>query len=254
MIEPDPPKALPQGQLPQDDARMSTDSPHWIVLLIATALVTAFVSALMTHAMPTWLRLTKSASRGVARRMNRYRKIVLARRPTRQDTRRDLLANWRRAPLWLLRTTLFRWYEENPSEEWAHVKTVYDQHRRAEVKQHAKSLLWEDRPAEELRVGDAFGNDEHVLFGASNGDRVLIVTDADMQPDGTSSYLSWTTPSASSLVRVKRGWCSRDNCKYCTLTQKERRSLSDGILNLRTTPGGDTHWRLDDTVRLAHRS
>ena len=232
---------------------MSADSPNWVVLLIATALVTAFVSALMTHAMPTWLRFTKAASRGVARKINRYRKIALARRPIRRDTRRDILANWRRAPLWLLRATLFRWYEENPSEEWAYVKKVHEQHRRAENRQHAETLLWEDRTAEELRVGDAFGNDDHVLFGASNGDRVLVVTEADIQPDGTSSRLSWQTPAASALVRVKRGWCSRDNCQYCTLTQEERRSLCENILNLRT-PGGDTEWRLEDSVLLAHRS
>lgn len=232
---------------------MSADSPHWIVLLIATALVTAFVSALMTHAMPTWLRFTKSASRGLAHHVNRYRKVALARRPTRQATRRDILANWPRAPRWLLRATLFRWYEENPSEEWAHVKNVYEQHRRTEIRQHADDLLWEDRTAEELRVGDAFGNDDHVLFGASDDDRVLIVTEADIQPDGTSSRLAWQTPAASAPVRVKRGWCRHDNCQYCTLTQQERRSLCDRIMNLRT-PGGDTQWRLDDTVLLAHRS
>lgn len=232
---------------------MSADSPHWIVLLIATALVTAFVSALMTHAMPTWLRFTKSASRGLARHVNRYRKIALARRPTRQATRRVILANWPRAPLWLLRATLFRWYEENPSAEWAHVKNVHEQHRRTEVRQHADDLLWEDRTTEELRVGDAFGNDYHVLFGASDGDRVLIVTDAYMQLDDTSSRLSWQTPEASAPVRVKRGWCRRDNCRYCTLTREERRSLCDRIMNLRT-PGGDTQWRLDDAVLLAHRS
>ena len=232
---------------------MSADSPHWIVLLIATALVTAFVSALMTHAMPTWLRFTKSGSRGVALHVNRYRKIALARRPTRRAAYRDILANWSRAPLWLLRATLFRWYEENPSEEWAHVKNVHEQHRRTEIRQHADDLLWEDRTAEELRVGDAFGNDYHVLFGASDGDRVLIVTDAYIQPDGTSSRLSWQAPEASARVRVKRGWCRRDNCQYCTLPQEERRILCDRIQDLRT-PGGDTHWRLDNAVLLAHRS
>lgn len=232
---------------------MSVDAPHWIVLLIATALVTAFVSALMTHAMPTWLRVTKAASRAVARKINLYRKIAFARRSIRRDTRRDILASWRRAPLWLLRATLFRWYEENPSEEWPYIKKVHGQHRRPDIRQRTSGLLWEDRTAEQLRVGDVFGSDDHVLFGANNGNWVLVVTEAFIQPDGTCSRHSWQTPAASAPVRVKRGWCSRDSCRYCALTQEERRSLCDKIMNLRTS-SGEPEWQLDDSVLLTHRS
>ena len=232
---------------------MFPDSPHWIVILITTALVTAFVSALMTHAMPTWLRSTRGISRAAARKVNRYRKVAFSRRPVRQQTCRDILSNWRRAPLWILRATLFRWHEENPSDEWTFVKNVHEQHRRAEIRQHAEDLLWEDRTAGELRVGDVFGNDEHVLFGATRESRVLVVTDVGLQPDGTSSHTSWQVPAACTPVRVKRGWCGRDNCQYCTLTQEQRNSLREEILNLRSS-GGDPKWALDDSVLLAHRS
>ena len=154
------------------------------------------------RSLPWMGRAEKAPVRGI----NFLREFVLARKHTRQRAWRELWANRRRLPLWLLRATLFRWYEADPARDWPYVLRVHVEHPAEEVREHARYLLWEERTIEQLRPRDRYSSSEetyHVALSHPCTDgRWLLMS--DLRSHGGT----FGCRSAGQVLHVNRGWCS----------------------------------------------
>ena len=198
----------------------------WVALLsgAVSGFVGGLASSWATRVLP-WMGVTAKA---VGRGINFLRKFVLGRKRTRQVAWREFWAARRRLPMWLLRATLFRWYEANPARDWPYVLRVHVEHSAEAVREHARNLLWEERTIEQLRQRDRFSSSKethHVASIHPCADHWRMVTNADA---GRSTH--WRR-KAGEVFPVNRGWCSnvrdsKDSCHYCDISdeQLERRA------------------------------
>ena len=165
----------------------------------------------------------------MVRLFNDIRKMVVARKRTRLIARREKISGWRKAPLWLLRATLFRWFEESPATDWPYVKRVLEVHTDDEAKAQAETLLWEVRAVLDLRTRERIMKDQHIALVHPCSHGVFVLTNAD------SSGNSETRFKADRQIKVKRGWCSNvrepgDSCRFCDLSDQELQQTIDSLM------------------------
>ena len=108
-----------------------------------------------------------------------------------------------------LRSTLYRWFEADPQAWWEYVDRVYKTHSSEAVRESARGLLWVDKLAADLQVGDINHHGGHVLGLRRQGGGVRVDTG-----DGSST----TFGSGATMVSVNRGWCPRGgDCPNCSI-------------------------------------
>ena len=196
---------------------MTNQDPHWFLLI----LLTAFLTAVMTQAMPHFLR----GLRCVIRKSNYYRKVILARKLVRIKTRREVLANTRWLPMWLLRSTMFRWFKRDSNNMWQYMTRVHEHHRKDNVRSEAQDILWNLTTVEHLTKGmvydfasDPYVLNQHVLSIEIEGDRAKIVTEGYHDTRGRLQANTTSYPHKGKRVRVCLGWCRQMlGCRYCAI-------------------------------------
>ena len=149
---------------------------------------------------------TANRLRNMRRVVGKVRRMVLARKRTRFVARREFMSCWHKAPLWLLRATLFRWFEDCRTTDWPYVEHVHKNHSNDEARTQAAALLWEPRAVEDLKPRDLIWDDQHVvLVHPCSG--VFYVVSEDTAGSGRSPK-----HNAGAQIDVKQGWwsqCSR---------------------------------------------
>ena len=178
--------------------------PDWFGPVVATAAITAVITAVITEVVRRALgAFPRGWFRSGLRRVNHWRKFVIG----TKRTRAGVISLWKKAPPWMLSSTLFRWFEADPQAGWRYVNRVYRSHGSVAVRESARDLLWVEKPAAEMQVGDIDYRGKHVLGLYRQGDAVRIDTG-----DGSST----TYRSGTTMARVNRGWCPRgEDCPNC---------------------------------------
>lgn len=199
------------------------------IVVVVGGILLAAISALAKAWRRRYWQGTARRSVAVGRLVNDVRKMAVARKRTRIVARRELLSAWCKAPLWLLRATLLRWFEESPATDWPHVRRILEHHTDDVAKAEAESLLWEMRAVRDLRTRDRIMDDQHVALVHPCTNGVYVLTNAD-----SGSYRQ-SRLDASQQVKVKRGWCSNirepdDSCRYCDLSDQDLRQTIDDLL------------------------
>ena len=149
--------------------------------------------------------------------LNRVRRFLLARKSTRIDTRAAFMSRRQNASLALLELTLFRWFEKNV-DLLPHVLSVYTNHKNELVRTAASDLLWMNKPARMLQLGDI------VRRRDDNSDYGHIV---HLVRDDEGVHVTWDATHGSTsrgfirneaLIPVtRRGWCPLSGCRYCDM-------------------------------------
>ena len=185
------------------------DAPNWFVFVVIGAVVTWMLNQVMP-ALSRWARYG-------LRKVNHYRKFVIGKRRTRAH----VIVRWRNAPAWVLRATVYRWFRDDPQGWAGSVRRVCELHNSEQERGRARDLLWVEKPATDLKVGDVYqtgGECHHVLALRPLGDQIEVVTSAGWVPDPWSSRTSY---SGTLQVRVNRGWCPLgSNCAYCSIKKE----------------------------------
>lgn len=199
-----------------------------IIVVVVGGVLLAAITALAKAWKRRYWQGTVTRAVTAGQLFNDARKMIVARRRTRLIARREALSTWRKAPMWLLRATLFRWFEESPATEWPHLKRVLEHHTDELARAQADALLWDTRAVVDLRTRDRIMENQHValVHPCSNG--VFVLTNADSHGNSETRY----TPDAQ--IKVKRGWCANirepgESCRYCDLSDQE---LSETINHL----------------------
>lgn len=163
-----------------------------IIVVVVGGVLLAAITALARAWKRRYWRGTARRAVTVGRLFNDARKMIVARKPTRLIARREALSAWRRAPMWLLRATLFRWFEGSPATEWPHLKRVLEHHTHDLARAQADALLWDSRAVVDLRTRDRIMENQHValVHPCSNG--VFVLTNADSHGNSETRY----TPDA----------------------------------------------------------
>ena len=162
-------------------------------------------------------------------------KMFFGYKRTRHTSQREFISMRRRVPLWLLRKTLFRWFEISPKMEWPYVMNVLEEHSKDQAKVEAKALLWDIRTVQQLKPRDIWEG-QHVTLVHPCTKYVFVLTDAN-----SSNEFSWSPRSADQTALVQRGWCSNvrksgDSCRYCDRSDHELQQLTDSLMSQHECP------------------
>lgn len=180
-------------------------------------------------------RGTASRVRAMWGALKLLRRVVFARKQVRKVASREFMSTRRRAPLWLLRATLFRWFEATPATDWPYVMQVFEEHSNDQARAEAQTLLWDVRTVQELKPRDVWeGNHVVLAHPCTNG--VFVLMDAN-----SSTEFSWARRSAHQPAPVNRGWCSNirepgDSCQHCDRDDHELQQLADSLLEQHECP------------------
>ena len=184
------------------------EKPNWLFLILATAVITVLVR----RALPALL----GGARNCLRRVNHWRKLLIG----TKRTRAGVISRWENAPPWVLRATVFRWFEADPQAWYAYMKQVHDSHNSKAVRESARCLLWVDKTVAALQVGDVYHPGHHALALSHYGDRIRVLKTVD----GDAS-----TDLVAHPVRVNRGWCQHgDACPSCSWTIRSSKPSPNG--------------------------
>lgn len=158
--------------------------------------------------------------RGGLKRMvaaaDHVRRFLLARKKTRLHARAAFMSRRRNIALAVLELTLFRWYEKNP-DLLPHIQSVHENHSNERVKTAAYKLLYDNKKALELEIGDIVELRDkqtwHVLFIYRRDDDFV-----DVLLEATPRAKSSITLHKERTARVARGgWCIVPDCRYCAM-------------------------------------
>ena len=199
-----------------------------ILVVVVGGVLLAAITALAKAWKRRYWHGTARRAEALGRLFNDVRKMLVARKRTRLIGRREMLSRWRKAPLWLLRATLFRWFDESPATDWPHVKRVLENHGNDEAKAQAEGLLWEVRSVRDLRTRDHIMGNQHVALVHPCTRSVFVLTNADLSGDSETRF------NSDQQIKVKRGWCSSirkpdDSCRYCDLSDQELQQTIDSL-------------------------
>ena len=192
----------------------------WWVVILATAVASAVATVLVQRAPPVVFRWVRN---GLCR-VNHWRKFVIG----TKRTRAGVLSGWRKAPLRVLRATVFRWFAADPQAWCGYLRGVYESHTGEAVRERASGLLWVDKTVADLQVGDIYGQGRHVLALIPDGETIEVVTDCSFvgADYGGGSEIKPVTHQ----VRVNRGWCpSGDACPYCSMNDQTFRAFTEKV-------------------------
>ena len=187
------------------------EEPAWWVVILATAVASAVVTVLVQRAPPVLYRWVRN---GLCR-VNHGRKFVIG----TKRTRAGVISRWRKAPLWVLTATVFRWFGADPQAWSEYVNWVYESHDSATARESAEGLLWVEKEAADLVIRDVYNGSDHVLHLRHVGGRVEVAT---------STNRKWYAPGTY-RVRVNRGWCPLNNCPICSMDDQEFEAHVEGI-------------------------
>jgi len=163
--------------------------PDWLLPLV----VGAVIGKVVDLTVPPLVNRVK----GWLRDLNHWRRCRMGARQKRAET----ISNWKAAPPDFLRRTVFRWYEADPQTWWSYLHRIHQHHRSRDVRTSVEELLWEGKPAPELRVGEKLKQGGHVLSIMSQEERY---TEIRIDPSTTRSYTGY-----GHIVQVARGWCEQ---------------------------------------------
>lgn len=194
-----------------------------ILLLVAGGIVTLVLGRLPRIRSCAWASLQR-----VAKAINNTRKFLIGKRSTRIKRRADFMSRRHNASSALLEATLFRWFEKD-IKLLPFMLSVYANHKNELVRASVANLLWEDKPATALQVGDVVdhpsGPSSHILY---------IVSDDENLNDDEVGILWHATPNERTIgtiaqqtqIRVtRRGWCPLGNCRYCEMSLAQVREI-----------------------------
>ena len=206
--------------------------------VLVSAVVGAVVLYVLQRIPVVWGALRDGITR-VGNAVNHIRRFVLARKATRLEARSAFMSRRNSVSLVLLEFTLFRWYDKHGGL-LPYVKHVQEKHKNERVRRAAYSLLWNDKPAAELKVGDIVDNRDgargHVLHIRHADDATRVLWHA---MHGSTSGRAFRKDGS---VRVTRGgWCPLDDCRYCDMAPSIRTEI------------GDWWWRLEEAQEEANR-
>ena len=199
-----------------------------IVLVAGRILFAAIIASAKAWKNRYWQGTARRAS-VIGQFLNDVRRTVVARERTRLVARREMLSRWRRTPIWLLRATLFRWFENSPATDWPYVQCVLERHANDEAKAQAEALLWDTRAVTDLRTRDRIMENRHVALVHPCSDVVFVLTNADSHGHSERRY------ETTAQIRVQRGWCANtrepgDSCRYCDMSDQELDETSDRLM------------------------
>ena len=199
-----------------------------LVVVVGGVLLAATTALAKAWKRRYWQGTAKRAV-SMGRLFNDGRKMLVARKRTRLIAWREMLSGWRKAPLWLLRATLFRWFEESPTTDWPYMKRVFEDHADDEAKAQAETLLWEVRAVLDLRARERIMEHQHVALVHPCSRGVFVLTNADSSGNREKRF------NADQQVKVKRGWCSNvrepgDSCRFCDLSDQELQQTIDSLM------------------------
>ena len=206
--------------------------------VVVSAVVGAVAVYVLQRIPLVWGALRDGTTR-VGNAVNHIRKFVLARKTTRLVARSAFMSRRNSVSLVLLELTLFRWYDKHGGL-LPYVKHVQEKHKNERVRTAAYSLLWDDKPPTELKVGDIVDNRDgargHVLHIRHDEDATRVLWHAI---HGSTSGTAFPTDGS---VRVTLGgWCPLDDCRYCDMAPSIRTEI------------GDWWWRLEEAQEEANR-
>ena len=199
-----------------------------IVVVVGGVLLAAITALAKAWKRRYWQGAARRAVT-VGRLFNDARKMIVARKRTRLIARREALSAWRKAPMWLLRATLFRWFEESPATEWPHLERVSEHHTDDRARAQADALLWDTSSVVDLRTRDRIMRNQHVALVHPCTNGVFVLTNADSHGKSETRY----APDAR--IKVKRGWCADirepgESCRYCDLSDQELSETIDRLM------------------------
>ena len=205
-------------------------------------LVSAVVGAVALYVLQripvVWGALRDGITR-VGNAVNHIRKFVLARKATRLEARSAFMSRRNSVSLVLLELTLFRWYDKHGGL-LPYVKHVQEKHKNERVRRTAYNLLWDDKPAAELKVGDIVDNRDgargHVLHIRHDEDATRVLWHAIHESTSDRAF-----PTDGSVRVTRGGWCPLDDCRYCDMAPSIRTEI------------GDWWWRLKEAQKEANR-
>lgn len=214
---------------------MRLEDQPWLLIALGVAglvlwwLASGFIKGLGSN----WAKsahpwLSRKARSGL-RLLKSSLKLVIARRQTRQRSWRDFLSSRHRIPLWVLRATIFRWFEDNPATEWPYVLRICEGHSHDKVKSYARELLWVAKTTEELCQRDRILEDSHVALVHPCAGVYWVLTNVD------SGGFGGRKGAAGHCFEVKRGWCPNvstpdGSCRYCDLSDEDLKKAVDSAL------------------------
>ena len=199
-----------------------------IVVVAGRVLLAAITASAKAWKNRYWQGTARRAS-AIGKFLNDVRRMVVARKRTRLIARREMLSRWRRTPIWLLRATLFRWFEKSPATDWPYVRCVLERHSHDEARAQAEALLWDTRAVTDLRMRDRIMKNQHVTLVHPCSDVVFVLTNVDSHGSSETRY------GTTAQVKVKRGWCANirepgDSCRYCDMSDQELDETRDRLM------------------------
>lgn len=209
-----------------------------IILIV----VGAAAGALSLYAIQNIAVARKLVSIGIKRicsLLNYLRRFILAKRKTRMQARAHLISRKLGISLAMLEFTLFRWYDKY-SELLPFVQYVHEHHKNERVRSAAYELLWVERSAMALQVGDIVegsdGHCLHVLHIRRDDEHTRVLWDA------TLSSTSGQIFAHSNVFKVTRGgWCTNGDCRYCNMSSDLLREI------------GEWWWRKEEAEQESKR-
>ena len=187
------------------------EEPAWWVVILVTAVASAVVTVLVQRAPPVVFRCVRN---GVCR-VNHWRKFVIG----TKRTRAGVISRWKKAPLRVLRATVFRWFEADSQAWWECVHRVYESHNSAAARENAECLLWVKKEAADLAIRDVYNGGDHVLHLRHEDGWVEVATSASHKWYARGTH----------RVRVNRGWCPHADCSVCPMDEQEFVAHTEGI-------------------------
>ena len=206
-----------------------------IVISTALGAVIGAVALYALQRLPAVRRRFSGSMTSIIRSLNSIRKLFLATKRTRIETRASHISERSSISLRRLRRTLFHWYEDYP-DLWPYMTKVYNDHRNELVRQEVSNLLWVEKPARELRVGDIVrrrNNDYgHVVRLFHREDGTHVIWDATHRGNSQGFF-----PKEAMVSTTCRGWCPILSCRYCQMG-------TDLCAEI-----GEWWWRLEESMR-----
>ena len=205
-----------------------------IVLVVGGVLLAAITASAKAWKNRYWQGTARRAS-VIGKFLNDVRRMVVARERTRLIARREMLSRWRKTPIWLLRATLFRWFEKSPTTDWPYVQRVLERHAHDEAKAQAEALLWDTRVVTDLRTRDRITKNRHVALVHPCSDAVFVLTNADSHGHLETLY------ETTAQIKTTRGWCANirepgDSCRYCDMSDQELDETRDRLMESHECP------------------
>lgn len=164
-------------------------------------LIIAIVSA-VTGAIVTVLLQRLGKSLGLAGQwLSRWYKYLTGTQQNRANTMAV-----KPPPLWLLKRTLFRWFQNEPQTFWPQLRQISESDPRST--ETIENLMWTEDPIKDLQKGDVLYYGGHLL-------NKIFFRPAKLWLLHTADGNSTEYAADATMKTATGGWCSRKVCHFC---------------------------------------